>query len=134
MSASVYLELALLNHVFKGTLFTQPANLHVALCTAPIADDATGATIVEPVGFAYSRIVANTWTIATLALVTSAKNTTAIVFPTATGSWGTITHVAILDAAVGGNLLAYGVLTTAKSVTTDDTPSFTANAFNITLE
>lgn len=134
MSFSVYLESALLNHVFKGAAFTQPTNLYVALMTAAPADDDTGTTIVEPVGNAYARVLFNTWTIATVATVTTSKNNGAIVFPTATGSWGTLTHFGILDALTLGNLLAYGTLTTAKAVTTDDTPSFASNALVVTLE
>jgi len=134
MSFSVYLEAALLNHTFKNAAFTQPTNLYVALMTAAPADDATGSTITEPSGNGYARVNHNVWAVATVGTDTSAKNTGAITFPTATGLWGTISHFAICDAATVGNMLAYGTLTTAKQVTTDDTPSFASEAIVITLE
>lgn len=136
MSFSVYLEDAVLQHVFMQTAMAQPANVFVALCTAQPSDDATGSTIVEPTGGAYARVstAGTDWVVGTTALVTSAQNGVVITFPTATGSWGTVTHVAICDAATGGNLLAYGTLSTPKQISVDDTASFAANSLVITLE
>ncbi len=134
MSFSVYLEQKVLEHAFKVAAFTVPTNLYLALLTSAPADDDTGSTIVEPSGNAYARVNHDVWAVATVATVTSCKNTGAITFPTATGLWGTISHFAICDALTAGNVLAYGALTTAKSVTTDDTPSFASNAIVITLE
>ena len=38
---------------------------------------------------------------------TTATNGAAVEFVTATGSWGTITHVGIFDASSSGNLMAW---------------------------
>ena len=46
MSFSDYLENKILDHVFKGTVFTQPANLYVALFTAG-PNDVGGGTEVN---------------------------------------------------------------------------------------
>lgn len=134
MSFSVYLEAAVLNHIFKNAALTQPTNIYVALLTAAPADDDTGSTIVEPVGNGYARVVHNTWDVATVATVTTAKNNGVITFPTGTGLWGTITHVALCDAITGGNVLVYGAVGVSKQITVDDTPSFPNNAITITLE
>ena len=137
MSFSTYLEKGVLDHIFMQAALSQPTNVYVALCTAAPADNDTGSTIVEPSGNAYARVstAAADWTVATDASNnTTAENANVITFPTATGSWGTVTHVAICDAATGGNVLAYGTLTTPKAIATDDTASFAAGSLVITLE
>jgi len=56
-------------------------------------------------------------------------NGTAITFPTATGSWGTILSAYIVDSATygAGNVLYGGDLATSKTVGTGDTVSFAAS-------
>ena len=61
------------------------------------------------------------------------KNAAAFAFGTASGSWGTITHVGIFDAASAGNLLFHGPLNTAKTVGSSDTFSFGIGDLQITL-
>jgi hypothetical protein len=60
-------------------------------------------------------------------------NTSAVEFPTATGSWGTITHTAVLDAASSGNMLAENALTASKAIGSGDVFRFQAGEFDITL-
>lgn len=60
------------------------------------------------------------------------QNGTAITFPTAAGSWGTATYFGLCDAAGGGNLLAFGQLTTAQSIASGATPSFAIGAATFT--
>jgi hypothetical protein len=47
---------------------------------------------------------------------TEATNGAAVEFITATGSWGTVTHVGVFDASSSGNLLAWAALTASKTV------------------
>lgn len=49
-------------------------------------------------------------------------------FPTATGSWGTISHFALMDAASGGNLLYHAALDAAQAVGVGATLKFAAGA------
>jgi hypothetical protein len=85
-----------------------PANVDIGLSTTAISDDGTGYT--EPVGGSYARVTkANTnanWAVATAG---SKINASDIVFPTATGDWGTVTHWFISDTALT-QIYAYGVL------------------------
>ena len=60
-------------------------------------------------------------------------NTAAVEFPTATGSWGTVTHTAVLDAATSGNMLAENALTASKTIGSGDVFRFQAGEFDITL-
>ena len=59
-----------------------------------------------------------------------------ITFATAGGAWGNVSHVAIFDAATGGNLLVYGALASAVDIQNGDifkipSGSFTCNIRHI---
>lgn len=138
MSFSNYTAQAVLNSVFGktsnfGALASAPT-IYVALSTTAPAED--GSNVTEPVGNNYARVAtaAGDWNAATLADPSLIDNSGVITFNTASGSWGTITHVALYDAVSGGNFLGQGVLGTSKSVATNDTPEFAAGELNITLD
>ena len=125
---SDYLEDKVLDHVFGGTAYTAPATLYVALYTvAP--DDTGGGT--EVTGGSYVRQT-GTFTVSGTP-PTTATNSAAIEYPTATADYGTVVAVGILDASSGGNLLAYADLTTSKTVSTGDVFRFDAGDLDITL-
>ena len=56
MSAmSDYLEAALINHIFRGTAFSQPAGIYIALTSGVPVDATTGGTLNEISGAGYAR-------------------------------------------------------------------------------
>ena len=128
-SFSNYLENALLNHTFKGSTFTQPANLYLALSTADPGE--AGGSIVEPTGINYARVLANSWSTSTTGAI---NNTATYSFNSAGGPWGTITHYAIFDATGGGNMLAYSALNVSKTITQGDIVQFTSGSLTIRLD
>lgn len=122
MSKSNYLENALLDHMLGGPDYTRPATVYFALYTTG-PTDAGGGTEVS--GGNYSRVaVTNNATNFPAASGGSKSNGTAIIFPTPSGSWGTVTHWGVFDASSGGNLLRYGALTVTKTVDPGDQVSF----------
>ena len=125
---SDYLEDAVLDHVFGGSAYTAPATLYVALYTVAPTDTGGG---TEVTGGAYARQT-STFTVSGTD-PTTATNAAAIEYPTATGDYGTVVAVGILDALSGGNLLAYADLTTSKTVSTGDVFRFDAGDLDITL-
>lgn len=134
---SNYLANELLDHVFNNAAFTPPATTHVALTTAAIADTDTGSTITEPGSGAYARkeVQPNggsspTWDLAASGVV---DNGAAVTFATATGSWGTITSVAICDASSAGNVLFYDNAMTDQAVGTDDTAEFATGDLDVVM-
>jgi hypothetical protein len=128
-----YLEDELLDHVFGNAAFTAPGTIHVALSTADPLDDGSG--LAEPVGNGYARVaVTNNATNWPAASGGAKANGTAITFPTATGSWGTLTHFALLDAGAGGNLLGHGSLTASRVVDSGETAEFAIGDLDITLD
>lgn len=134
-SFSNYLEDKLLDHAFGGSDYTRPATVYAALATTTPTDATTGTNIVEPSGGSYARVsITNNSTNFPASSGGSKSNGTAITFPTATASWGTVTAVAIIDAASNGNIMAWGALTASKTVDSGDTVSFAIGALVITLD
>lgn len=128
MSFSNYLETKVLDHVFGGTAYTAPGTLYLGLHTSNPAEDDSG-TEVSTSGTAYAR---QTVTFTTSGDTTS--NTAAVEYPTATASYGTVSHVGVYDASTAGNLLAYGALTTSKAIATGDVLRIPAGDLDITLD
>jgi len=128
MSFSNYLETELLDHVFTNSAYTAPSTLYLALFTSNPADDASG-TEVSTSGTAYARQTV-TFTVSGNTATTSA----AVEFPTATASFGTVTHVAVYDASTAGNLIAYAALTSSKTIDTGDVFRVPAGDLDITLD
>lgn len=127
-----YLENKLLDHAFGGPDYTRATNTYVGLSTTTITD--AGGNITEPSGNAYARVnLTNNSTNWPAASAGAKSNGVAITFPTATGSWGTVTDFFISDASSGGNILGYGALTTSKTIGNGDTASFAIGDLDITL-
>lgn len=140
MSAlSDFLEVELRKHIFRTGSYTKPTVLRVALATGATTDAQTGATITEVANAsAYARtgpdpLDAN-WTGAS-ATDGLTDNAAAITFPTATGSWGTVSHIAIVDSAThgAGNSLLHGALTASKTVGNGDVFQFNTGALDVTF-
>lgn len=128
-----YLENKLLDHVFNATAFTSPVTIYFALSTTTISDDGSGMT--EPVGGSYARkAVTCNVTNFPAASGGAIANGTAITFATATGSWGTVTDFAIMDALTSGNMLGYAALSASKTIDSGDTASFAIGEMDVTLD
>lgn len=132
-SFSDYLENKVLEHIVGKTSYTMPS-AWVALLTATPNDASTGSTVTEPSGNAYARVAApgTAWGSASGGSITNSG--AEITFPQATGSWGTVTSFVICDASTGGNVLAWGTLTSSKTIDPGDTAKFTFSALTITLD
>lgn len=126
MSFTNYLENKVLGHVFGATPYTAPTTLYLGLFTTDPGEPGTG---TEVSGGSYAR-QAVTFTVTGA----TASNTSAIEFPTATASWGTITYASVQDALTVGNMLARGALTVSKTIASGDVLRIPAGAFTITLD
>jgi hypothetical protein len=139
---SDYLENKLVDHIFRGVSYTAPGTLYFALFTSA-PSDAGGGTEVS--GGSYARVAvtpnstnfANTQdsgTGASSGTSGQTKNLTEVTFPAPTANWGSVTHLALMDASSGGNYLAANALTTAKTVNNGDpAPKFSVAAFTFTF-
>jgi len=127
MSAmSNYLEEKLINGTIRGTSYTAPSTVYVALYTTNPGEGDTG---TEVSGGSYAR-QSVTFDAPTDGVAT---NNAAVTFPTATGSWGTITHIGIRDASTAGNLLYYAALTASKTISSGDIFTISTGNLSVTL-
>ena len=125
---TTFLQQEILDHLCGNGSYTAPTP-YVGLFTAT-PSDAGGGT--EVTGGNYARVNANT--LFGTASGTGISNDGAITFPTASASWGTVSHFGIFDAATVGNLLMWGALGTSKAVGSGDTASFAIGELDITLD
>ena len=125
MSFTNFLETEILDHVFAGAAYTAPSTKYIGLFTAAPGETGGG---TEVSGNGYTR---KAMAFATSGATTS--NNAAVEFPTATGTWGTITHVGIFDAATSGNLMVYATLTASKTVASGDVFRVPSGDLDITL-
>lgn len=137
MSAlSAALETSLLNHLLRATSYTPLGTVHLGLFTA---DPGESGIVGEVSGGSYARVAITNNTTAFPACSATGSpvktNGSAFVFPTASAGWGTITHWAVYDSAVGGTnvMLARGTLATPRQFATGDTPRVGAGTLSITL-
>lgn len=134
--ASDYLEDKLLDHTLRNTAFTSPTNVYVALFTSDPSVGNTdelleaGTLTNEVSGNGYARKEA-TFSAASGGSITTSGNIT--FDPANGGDFGTITHVAIMDAVTTGNVLFYGQLATEKLIQDGDTFQITAGNLTVTL-
>lgn len=128
MSFSNFLETELLDHVFANNAYTSPSAVYVGLFTSNPDEDGSGSE-VSTSGTAYVRQSAS-FTVSGNTATTDA----AVEFPTATASWGSITHIGIYDAESAGNLLAYSALDAAKTISSGDVLRIPAGDIDITLD
>ena len=114
-----YTENAILN-TLRSVAWTAFA-AYVALFTTA-TNDAGGGTEVTGGGYARQLVGLS----AASGAGGSTSNAADITFPTATADWGTVTDVAIMDAATLGNMIMHSPLDASKTIAAGDT--FKTNA------
>lgn len=123
---SNYLEDALINATLRNTAYSSPTTVYVALYSTDPTDADTGTEIS---GGSYAR-QSVTFGAPSNGVAT---NNADVTFPTATGSWGTVTHVGISDSSTAGNLLYHSSLTASKTVGTGDVFKISTGNLSVTL-
>jgi len=123
---SNYLENALIDAVLRNTTYTSPATVYVSLYTTDPTDADTG---TEVSGGSYAR------TAVTMGAPSNGVSTNSadVTFPTATASWGTVTHIGIHDASTSGNLLFHTPLDTSKTIDSGDIFKIASGNLSVTL-
>jgi hypothetical protein len=124
---SDFMENKIIDHMLRNQAYTPPATVYLALFTTPTSD-AGGGTEVS--GGSYARQAV------TLSAASggASENSADITFPQATADWGTITHVALMDALTGGNMLMHTALDESKTVNNGDTFKINTGDLDITVQ
>ncbi len=119
-----------LDFMFNGSAFPQPT-IYIALATAVIGDTTTGTTLADPNGNNYARKVFSDWSTSSAGTL---QNNTSVDFAIPSGTWGTISSAAVLDALTDGNLLFYDNSNIVDQIVgLNDDVKFLAGDFDITL-
>jgi hypothetical protein len=123
---SNYLEDALINATLRNTSYTSPTTVYVGLFTSDPTDAGSG---TEVSGGSYAR------TAVTFGAPSNgvSTNSAAVEFPQATGNWGTVGWIGILDAATSGNLMYHTALDTSKTIETGDIFKIAVGSLSVTL-
>lgn len=132
-SLSLYAENEVLEHaVGKAGIYAR-VDVFVALFTvAPTDEDGTGGTEASLGNYARKSTVAGDWNNAVAGHI---DNANAITFVECAGAnWGNIKAFAIYTLLAGGNMIAWGHVTTPKDIDIGDTAKFAAGEIDITLD
>jgi hypothetical protein len=131
MTATNWAKNKIQDYVYGAVSFTPPTSYFLGLSTTTIS--ASGSNSSEPVGAGYARVeIANDKSHFTYASSGCLVNSTTLAFGPSSGSWGTITDVALYSALTSGSIWFFTSLTTPKIVQTDTTVSFSASAITFT--
>ena len=110
---SSFLDNKVLDHLFKGTSYATPAKyLAIFKSGAGLTENNSGTwseNELKSTDKGYHRISLANSTFDTAAS-SAVKNNVNYEFPVAESDWGTVSHVAIMDAETDGNVLAWGAI------------------------
>nr|DAQ89824.1 MAG TPA: hypothetical protein [Caudoviricetes sp.] len=137
---STYLDNKLLDLVFSGTAYETPSK-YIALFYSDAGLTENNSTALQEVsGTAYARVAVSNDKFS-VASNSSVQNLANIEFPVAESDWGTVTHIAIMDAATDGNVLAWGVVRNPitmdaqpRDILTGDQFIIRTTTFNVRLQ
>tara|TARA_R110000787_G_scaffold189123_3_gene300803 strand:- start:3555 stop:3926 length:372 start_codon:yes stop_codon:yes gene_type:complete len=115
-------ETIVLKYAFNANTVTRPTAWYLGL----FASDPSSGTEISGNGYVRKAItfVVNGNT---------ATNSDVVEFPIADGNWGTVSHVAIFDAATSGNQIGYAELTAPRQIGLDDQLRFSTSDVSVTL-
>lgn len=128
MPSSNYLRGKIIDHTLRNTTYTSPATVYVALHTSD--PTAVGTPATEVSGVWYARQSA---TFAAQVTAGETSNSNTITYPGVTGSSVTVTHFSIWDAATLGNMIGYASLSSSKTFSVTDVPSWLPGQLAVTL-
>lgn len=132
MGFTHYTENAILNEVTGKTNTLNFNDVYLGLCTSVSLDG----TFIELSGSGYNRVLMGNYSIAQLQyfgspVAGSISNIKEIQFPMATGNWSTVDYGVLFNAQIGGNALAFGVISGGLTVSANEIGRIGPGQFNI---
>lgn len=125
MSLTNTFETTVLTWLLTDGSATRPTAWYVGLFTTDPGETGAG---TEVSGGSYAR-TAVTFTVSG----DTASNSAGVEFAAATTNWGTITHIGIMDASSGGNMIVHAALTASKTIADGDVFRIPTGDLDITL-
>ena len=124
---SDFLENKIIDHMLRNQAYTPPSTVYVALFTSA-TDDAGGGTEVSGGSYVRQSVTLSA------ASGGASSNSADITFPQATADWGTVTHLALMDAESGGEMLMHTIVDASKTINNGDTFKINTGDLDITVE
>jgi hypothetical protein len=133
-SLSNYGENQWMGHLF-GTAHSPAATVYLALATGDPGEAATGASMSEVADSGNYARTAITFGAAGTPTSRAVTQSAIVTFPQASGSWGTVSHYAIVDSGThgAGNVLAYGAFSSSFAPVSGNTPSVASGQVTVTI-
>ncbi len=128
MSLTNAFETSTLQYLLTTDSVTRPTAWYVGLFTSDPTDTGTAGTEVSGSGYARTSVTFS---------VTgdTASNTAGVEFPAADGGdWGLVSHIGIMDASTGGNMIIHSPLTVAKTIADGDVFRIPTGDLDVTLD
>ena len=128
MSLTNAFETSTLQYLLTTDSVTRPTAWYVGLFTSDPTDTGTAGTEVSGSGYARTSVTFS---------VTgdTASNTAGVEFPAADGGdWGFVSHIGIMDASTGGNMIIHSPLTVAKTIADGDVFRIPTGDLDVTLD
>lgn len=134
MSFTNWMENVVLNHIFAKSTFS-PWTIYVGLSSSNPGEGATGGNCKEmPDQRGYARVQTSSgqWTTSSGGVIYNAAE---IVFNTASGNWGTVTHFVLTTSGSygGGSVLLYGALYASRYIAAYSRPRFDPGQLSVSL-
>jgi hypothetical protein len=126
MSLTNTYETTTLTWLFTADSATRPTTWYIGLFTTDPGETGSG---TEVSGGSYAR-TAVTLTVSG----NTATNSGSVEFAAATGSWGTITHIGVMDASSAGTMIVHAALDASKTIASGDVFRIPAGDLDITLD
>jgi len=128
MSFTNTYENHVMDYVFTTTSVTRPTAWYIGLFTSDPTDTGSAGTEVSGNGYARTAVTFSV-------TADTATNTAAVEFPAASGgNWGTISHIGVMTASSGGDMIVHSALTTAKAINDGDVFRIPTGDLDITLD
>lgn len=127
MSFTNSFETTTLTWALTTSAVTRPTTWYIGLFTSDPTE--TGAAGTEVTGGSYAR-TGVTFTVTG----DTATNSAAVEFAAATADWGTITHIGVMDASSGGNMIVHAALSVSRAILNGDVFRIDTGNLDITLD
>lgn len=135
---SDYLEAGILEHTLRGNTLPTPSTIYLALYTTNPTDAVTGNEVMDSAyvrqDMAKGGAISSGWTAPSVSgegmAVSNAKVTQ---FPPIADGSVTITHYALFDSQIGGNMVYHGEFTVGKTLEINDVLSIDIGGLQVIL-
>ncbi len=134
MALTRHAESKILGLFYKGSQHVTLNKVYVGLYTTEITQEGEGVEVVTTdTGYKRQQVTFGDVTVDEEGY-SVVSNTSVVDFGTATGDYGTVTHMGVFEAETGGNMLSYSECEKPKTILNGDSLRFSVGQLTIGLD